>query len=67
MVDVKKSREELLTAMLSIIREKPGIRTSELNRLLNTPHTWNLRKTLIKRGLIRKERKGIAVRYYPQS
>lgn len=66
MVDVKKSREELLTEMLSIIRKNPRIRPSELNRLLNLPHSWSLRSTLMKRGLIRKERKGIAVYYYPQ-
>lgn len=62
----KKSREELLTAMLSIIRKNPGIRPSELNRLLNIPHTWNLRQTLLKRGLVRKEKDGLAVYYFPQ-
>lgn len=62
----KESREELLTAMLLIIRKNPGIKPSELNSLLNIPHTWNLRKTLIERGLVRKERRGAAVYYYPQ-
>lgn len=60
----KKSKEELLEEILEIIRKNPGIRPSELNRLLNIPHTWHLRKTLIKRGLIRKEKDGLAVRYY---
>ncbi|MBI4038124.1 hypothetical protein HY387_00515 [Candidatus Daviesbacteria bacterium] len=58
--------EELLVKMLSIIKENPGIRPSKLNKLLNIPHTASLRNTLIKRGFIRKERKGAAVYYYPQ-
>lgn len=62
----KKSKEELLKKMLSIIRKNPGIRPSELNRLLNIPHTWSLRKTLIKRGSIRKEKRGAAIHYYPE-
>ncbi len=62
----KELREELLKEMLSIIRKNPGIRPSELNQLLNRSHSWNLRSTLIKRGLIRKEKKGNAVYYYPQ-
>lgn len=60
-----KSREELLTEMFSLIKKNPGIRPSELNRLLNKPHTASLRKTLIKRGLIRKEKKGQTVHYFP--
>ncbi|MBI2326717.1 hypothetical protein HYU92_00185 [Candidatus Curtissbacteria bacterium] len=59
-----QNKDELLEKTLSIIRKSPGIRPSELNRLLNIPHSWNLRKTLIKRGLIRKEKDGSAVRYY---
>jgi len=62
----KKSKEDLLAEMLSIIRKNPGIRPSELNRLLNIPHTWPLRKSLIKKGLIRKEKRGGAVYYYLQ-
>ena len=58
-------KEEILKKMLLIIEKKPGIRPSELNRLLNRKHSWSLRSTLIKRGLIRKERDGTAVRYYP--
>jgi len=51
--------------MLSIIKEKPGIRPSELNIILKIPHTANLRNALIKRGLVTKKRKGNAVYYYP--
>jgi len=61
-----KAKEELLAKMLSIIRKHPGIRPSELNKTLNIPHTWHLRSTLLKQGLIRKEKKGSAVYYYPQ-
>jgi len=63
---VKKTREELLTEIFSIIKKNPGIRPSEINLLLGIPHTWNLRKALIKRGLIRKEKHGAAAYYYPQ-
>ena len=61
-----KNREELLKEMLSLIRKNPGIRPSELNRILNIPHTLNLRKELLKRGLIRKEKNGSSVYYYSQ-
>jgi hypothetical protein len=50
---------------LSLIRTHPGIRPSELNRLLNREQSDGLRNTLIKRGLIRKEKDGSAMRYYP--
>ena len=58
-------REKLLEKILSGIQKNPGIRPSELNKLLNLEHSWPLRSTLIKRGLIRKKRDGAAVRYYP--
>ena len=45
-----------LEKTLSLIRTHPGIRPSELNRLLNREQSDGLRSTLIKRGLIRKER-----------
>ena len=61
---IKRDTEELLAKMLSIINEHPGIRPSELNLILGIPHTWNLRSTLIKQGLIRKEKKGSAVYYF---
>jgi hypothetical protein len=54
-----------LEKTLSLIRRHPGIRPSELNRLLNRVQSDGLRNTLIKRGLIRKEKDGSAMRYYP--
>jgi DNA-binding MarR family transcriptional regulator len=50
--------------VLSLIRTHPGIRPSELNRLLNVQQSDGLRNTLIKRGLIRKKKDGNAMRYY---
>ena len=61
----EESKEEVLAKMFAIIEKKSGIRPMELNRLLNRQHSASLRETLIKRGLVRKERKGAAVRYYP--
>jgi hypothetical protein len=54
-----------LEKTLSLIRTHPGIRPSEINRLLNREQSDGLRSTLIKRGLIRKEKDGSAMRYYP--
>ena len=54
-----------LEKTLALIRARPGIRPSEINRLLNREESDGLRSTLIKRGLIRKERDGSAMRYYP--
>jgi hypothetical protein len=48
-----------------LIRKYPGIQPSEINRRLNLEQSDGLLLTLIKRGLIRKERDGVAVRYYP--
>jgi hypothetical protein len=50
---------------LAMIRAKPGIRPSEINRRLNRVESDGLRATLIKRGLIRKVKDGSAMRYYP--
>ena len=50
--------------VLSLIGAKPGIRSSEINRHLNLEQSDGLRATLIRRGLIRKEKDGSAVRYY---
>jgi hypothetical protein len=50
---------------LALIRARPGLRPSELNRLLNREESDGLRATLMKRGLIRKEKDGAATRYYP--
>jgi hypothetical protein len=54
-----------LEKVLSLIKTHPGIRPSEINRLLNVEQSDGLRNTLIKRGLIRKEKEGSAMRYYP--
>ena len=54
-----------LEKTLALIRARPGIRPSEINRLLNREESDGLRSTLIKRGLIRKEKDGSAMRYYP--
>jgi hypothetical protein len=54
-----------LQKLLSLIKRHPGIRPSELNRLLNREQSDGLRNTLIKRGLIRKQKDGSAMRYYP--
>jgi len=64
MIRDKDPRKNILAVMLEIIEQNPGIRPSELNRRLGLEHSANLRNTLIKRGLIRKERDGSAVRYY---
>lgn len=63
-VPIRKTREDKLARMLSIIQKNPGIRASEINREMKIEHTWNLRSTLIKRGLVRKEKRGVAVHYY---
>jgi hypothetical protein len=60
------SRERLLTEMLSIIQRNPGIRPSEINRILGRPHTAHYRNLLIQRGLVRKERDGSMVHYYAE-
>ncbi len=54
-----------LEKVLSLIREHPGIRPSEINRLLNRTESDGLRARLIKRGLVRKEKDGSVARYYP--
>jgi hypothetical protein len=54
-----------LEKTLALIRAQPGIRPSEINRLLNREESDGLRSTLMKRGLIRKEKDGSAMRYYP--
>jgi hypothetical protein len=54
-----------LEKVLALIRAHPGIRPSEINRLLNREESDGLRSALIKRGLIRKEKDGLAMRYYP--
>jgi hypothetical protein len=51
--------------VLAAIKAHPGIRPSEINRLLNLEQSDSPRAALIKRGLIRKEQDGSATRYYP--
>ena len=58
-------RGGVLEKTLALIRTHPGIRPSELNRLLNREQSDGLRNTLIRRGLIRKEKDRLAMRYYP--
>lgn len=60
----KIDREKLLSRMLFLIGKNPGIRPSELNRLLDLEHSASLRSALIERGLVRKKRDGTAVRYF---
>lgn len=55
----------VLEKTLALIRAHPGIRPSEINRLLNREESDGLRATLIKRGLVRKVKEGSAMRYYP--
>lgn len=62
----KDKREQKLAGILAIIRKKPGIRPREIHKIMGLEHSTPLRNTLIKRGLVRKERKGAAVHYYPR-
>jgi hypothetical protein len=61
----KRSLRGDLEKALSLIKAHPGIRSSEINRLLKREESDGLRSTLIKRGFIRKEKDGSAMRYYP--
>ena len=54
-----------LEKTLSLIMAHPGIRPSEINRLLNREEFDGLRGTLIKRGLVRKEKVGAAMNIIP--
>jgi hypothetical protein len=60
----KDSTEELLNNMLSIIKQYPGIRPSELNRRLGINHSNYYRQILIKRGLVIKKKSGAAINYF---
>jgi DNA-binding MarR family transcriptional regulator len=53
-----------LGKVLSLIKAHPGIRPSEINQRLQLEQSDALRDTLIKRGLVRKEKDGSAMRYY---
>lgn len=61
---VGSTRSVNLRKILALVRAHPGIRPSELNRLLNLEQSDDLRNALIRRGLIREERDGSAMRYY---
>ena len=62
----RRNREKFLEKMLSIIRKNPGIRPREIHKIMELEHSASLRNTLIKRGLVRKARRGAAVHYYPR-
>ena len=53
-----------LDKVLALVRAHPGIRPSEINQRMKIEQSDGLRATLIKRGLIRKEKDGSAMRYY---
>jgi hypothetical protein len=59
-----KSQNGRLEKVRALIRRRPGIRPSEINRILNLKQSDGLRAALIRRGLVRKEKDGSAVRYY---
>ncbi len=59
-----KDTEQTLAEILEIIRSNPGIRPSEINRLLNRTESDSLRATLIRRGLVRKVKDGQATHLY---
>jgi hypothetical protein len=61
----KAATEQVLAEILAIIRSQPGIRPSEINRLLNREQSDSLRATLIRRGLVRKVKDGQTTRLYP--
>ena len=60
-----KTKGSTLEKVLHLIQKYPGIRPSEINRRLNLEQSDSARSALIKRGLVRKEKDGSAVRYYP--
>lgn len=66
-VKVAKSDDpqSLVEKVLALIRNHPGIRPSEINRILNIEQSDSPRGALLKRGLVRKVKEGSATRYYP--
>jgi predicted DNA-binding transcriptional regulator len=50
--------------VLALIRARPGIRPSEINRRLKLAQSDAACGALIKRGLIRREKDGSAAGYY---
>lgn len=61
----RETTEQLLAEILAIIRDRPGVRPSEINRLLGREQSDSLRATLIRRGLVRKVKEGQSTRLYP--
>src|SRR5580704_1163082 len=62
----KPTREDLLVRILELVKKKPGIRPSEINRALNLEQSDDLRQALIDRGLVRKTKEGREVHLYPR-
>ena len=60
----KGDREAILGKILAMIKTKPGIRPSEINRRLNVVQTDALRDALIRRGLVRKVKTGRETHLY---
>jgi hypothetical protein len=60
----KGTREDVLAKMLALIKSNPGIRPSELNRLLKVEQSDALRDALIRRRLVRKVKDGQATHLY---
>jgi Mn-dependent DtxR family transcriptional regulator len=61
---VTSKREQALAKILSLIKSKPGIRPSEINRRLNMKQSDALRDALIRRGLVRKVKEGRETHLY---
>jgi hypothetical protein len=59
--------EQVLAKILAMIKRKPGIRPSEINRRLNVVQTDALREALIRRGLVRKVKTGRETHLYATS
>jgi predicted transcriptional regulator len=62
----KPTRKDLLVRILELVKKKPGIRPSEINRALNLEQSDDLRQALIDRGLVRKTKEGREVHLYPR-
>jgi predicted transcriptional regulator len=62
----KPTREDLLVRILELVKKKPGIRPSEINRALNLEQSDDLRQALVDRGLVRKTKEGREVHLYPR-
>jgi Mn-dependent DtxR family transcriptional regulator len=60
----REATEQMLSKILEIIKKEPGVRPSEINRRLGLLQSDSLRATLIRRGLVRKEKRGPATHLY---